>query len=992
MNFKSLLFLTLLISVKCHGQLEFHVAFQESSGNNTTKNEVNNQQVFVSNKFNRPERVNGVIGKALRLDGYSTHATAYHSLSNVSTQLSIEAWYSTESFSSSTDGNRQPIKNAAIISQQSEQQGFAIEIGPYGEIVFVFHANDKRYEISTSRLLKKYVWNHIVATIDLDNRIAKIYVNGQLWASQQLENHNILKFHSGSLLIGKSSFNADVFGISATHANGAIDDVKIYRNALTENEITSRFSEIVSEGVSEVIVFEDFESNSYENWTKTGNAFGFAPAEGTLADQQIVTGYFGNRLVNTFFEGDGTTGTLTSPPFQITKPLINMLVGGGNYINKTEVRLLINGEIVRSHRGVNNEKLEFRTWDVKPFIGSQAQIEIVDFETGGWGHINVDHITFENDDNLIEADLTIDSNYRHGDDHLRPRYHPMPNTSWANEAYGFMYYDDTYHLFFQKNPNGPDLYYMHWGHLTSPDLVNWKEEKVAIAPDKYPGYDDWGNWSGTSILDYDNTPVLIHTGVNLSRAAIGISYPKDDDLVGWEKFHGNPVIPEAPAGLMDFRDPYLWKADGTYYMIVGSGKANKAGGAMPLWSSVDMKNWTYKGRLHERFDPNTTGFFWEMPAFIKMKEPNIYAFVVNALIPEGSGHIARGLYWIGTWENEIFSPFFSEPKTFEGSKFDHLSPAIGEDKDGLITYIGIIPETRSRESQLEVGWRQTFSISRVLRLMEDNTLGHYAHPNLCRFRGNQTSVYGRTITTGTQNNLPEFSGNQTEFKFKIKASADAKFTLKVLKSANGEQYTSHYFDVPQNKVIIDRRQSSNQNLWGAYRETDYVFNPEEIIELHAFIDRSVIELFLDNTVAYSSRAYPLESSVFVDLEVLQGNVEIIEAHQWERKAFGSQGNMDSCPPENIPNRLRTFPNDRILSVDESSNKVMVYPNPTKNSITIRVPTHDMKCVRFFSADGKLQLEKKVIDSKIEITDLNKGVYFLEIVQNNYTSFKKLIIE
>lgn len=52
----------------------------------------------------------------------------------------------------------------------------------------------------------------------------------------------------------------------------------------------------------------------------TGSAFGAGPAAGTLPGQQPVSGFEGAGLVNSFRDGDGTTGTLTSPPFTIRRP------------------------------------------------------------------------------------------------------------------------------------------------------------------------------------------------------------------------------------------------------------------------------------------------------------------------------------------------------------------------------------------------------------------------------------------------------------------------------------------------------------------------------------------------------------------------------------------------------------------------------------------------------------------------------------------------
>ena len=55
-------------------------------------------------------------------------------------------------------------------------------------------------------------------------------------------------------------------------------------------------------------VFADFESNGYGKWKKTGTAFGEKPVHGTLPNQQPVSGFGGNGLVNSYVGGDQSTG------------------------------------------------------------------------------------------------------------------------------------------------------------------------------------------------------------------------------------------------------------------------------------------------------------------------------------------------------------------------------------------------------------------------------------------------------------------------------------------------------------------------------------------------------------------------------------------------------------------------------------------------------------------------------------------------------------
>ncbi len=145
------------------------------------------------------------------------------------------------------------------------------------------------------------------------------------------------------------------------------------------------------------LLIADFEGPDYGQWKTTGAAFGPGPARGTLPGQMTVDGFKGKGLVNSFYQGDGTTGTLTSPGFTIQRKYLTFLIGGGKDARKTCMNLLIGGQAVRNATGPNDkpggsETLAPETWDVDEFRGQTAVIQIVDQATGGWGHINVDQI------------------------------------------------------------------------------------------------------------------------------------------------------------------------------------------------------------------------------------------------------------------------------------------------------------------------------------------------------------------------------------------------------------------------------------------------------------------------------------------------------------------------------------------------------------------------------------------------------------------------
>jgi fructan beta-fructosidase len=168
------------------------------------------------------------------------------------------------------------------------------------------------------------------------------------------------------------------------------------------------------------ILIEDFEGETYGKWKVTGEAFGKGPARGTLPGQMHVTGYLGKGLVNSFYKGDRSTGTLTSPAFKVERRYINFLIGGGGHAGKTCMNLLHDGKVVRTATGPNtepggSEHLDWFTWDVADLAGKSVVLQIVDDHTGGWGHINVDHIVQSDQAKASPAhrELLIRNRYLH---------------------------------------------------------------------------------------------------------------------------------------------------------------------------------------------------------------------------------------------------------------------------------------------------------------------------------------------------------------------------------------------------------------------------------------------------------------------------------------------------------------------------------------------------------------------------------------------------
>ncbi|MCA9104747.1 MAG: DUF1553 domain-containing protein, partial [Planctomycetales bacterium] len=156
-------------------------------------------------------------------------------------------------------------------------------------------------------------------------------------------------------------------------------------------------------------LFADFEADSYEPWEREGTAFGDQPVEGSYPGQLPVSGYVGKRLANSFSGGDGALGALRSPTFTIDRKFVQMRVGGGSLSGLARVALIVDGEEVLSTSGLQNELLEPVVWDVRPWLGQTARIDIIDADPFGWGHVNVDQIVFSNEPTPYALPGSIDA-------------------------------------------------------------------------------------------------------------------------------------------------------------------------------------------------------------------------------------------------------------------------------------------------------------------------------------------------------------------------------------------------------------------------------------------------------------------------------------------------------------------------------------------------------------------------------------------------------
>ena len=421
----------------------------------------------------------------------------------------------------------------------------------------------------------------------------------------------------------------------------------------------------------------------------------------------------------------------------------------------------------------------------------------------------------------------------------RPAYHFLPERNWMNDPNGLIQWRGNYHLFYQHNPNGAFWGDMHWGHAVSSDLVHWKHLPMALAPTP-GGPDKDGVFSGCAV-DHDGVPTLVYTGTQPEVQCIATG---SEDLLTWAKDPGNPVIPAPPEGLevTGFRDPCVWREDDVWYMVVGSGIKDKGGTAL-LYRSPDLRAWEYIQPILVG-DKDETGEMWECPYLFPLGGKHVLLVSVHATV----------LYFIGTYRDYVFTPE-SQGNTDFGGHF-YAAQGLLDDQGRRLLY-GWIWEGRSGEAQKAAGWAGVQSLPRVLTVREDGRFGMVPAGEYSMLRDGHWHWAGVAVNPGAAWTPEDALGDCLEVRAHLVPSVDGNVALGVRRSPGGEEETLIRYDASAKALSVDRARSSLSDTQSKdVRTAPLTLDPDGTLDLHVFVDRSVIEVFANGHCCLTTRVYP----------------------------------------------------------------------------------------------------------------------------------------
>ena len=448
----------------------------------------------------------------------------------------------------------------------------------------------------------------------------------------------------------------------------------------------------------------------------------------------------------------------------------------------------------------------------------------------------------------------------------RPLYHATSPECAMHDANGLCFYKDRWHLFYQAYP--PEYPKQHWGHMVSEDLIHWKDLPYAL----YPGPEQ-ACFSGATLVENDRVIAMYHGTTRGNMVAVS----EDDLLINWDKLTGDAVIDIDP-GDNEYQvfDPCIWKEGGYYYSLSGGylayGDSWKYRAADFLFRSENLVNWEYLHPFVENDIFTKLGDDGACPYFWPIGEKHILLFF---------SHMSAGQALIGIYDKEK-DKFIAEThlKANHGVLYEggiHAPSATPDGKGGVVVIHNVNAGKKTG------AMRSTMTLPRRLSL-EGDELKIEPAGSYKSLRYNHRHV-GETILRANEKlSWDSVSGNSVEMIARIDTDASDMIELNVLESETEVTKIRYYHKRGHNRAyrrkeltkinsileIDSTRSSTAPDILTRPVESMEIDISDELPELHIFIDKSIIEVFVNNRDCACIRIYP-ENTKSTGISIMSKN-------------------------------------------------------------------------------------------------------------------------
>ena len=474
-------------------------------------------------------------------------------------------------------------------------------------------------------------------------------------------------------------------------------------------------------------------------------------------------------------------------------------------------------------------------------------------------------------------------------DPYRPIFHYVNPEGNLNDPNGLCFWQGQWHLFYQAYP--PEDKRQHWGHAVSKDLTHWRDLPLAIYPNP-----EKACFSGAAFVEKERVIAMYH-GLDVGNM---IATSEDPLLLNWKKINGGqPVIPIVDKANNQFPDgekypyrvfdPCIWKKDGYYYSLSGGNLPNELSGLRRctdfLFKSKDLINWEYLHPFIENDIFTLPGDDGACPYFWPIGNKHILLFF---------SHMSGGQYLLGNYDtkNDKFNAT-SHGKFNHGGVTPggvHAPSAFPDGKGGVITIFNI------NQAKNSIGWNRLMTLPIRLTLEGENQLNMEPAINSELLRYGHQHLDEFTVVANKEMVLDQIGGNSMEILVEADAKNSSSFEINVLRSPDKLEYTRIAFYkerglrtlLKSSVITIDNTNSSILPDVKSRPEelAPVVIGKNEPLKLRIFIDKSVVEVFVNGRQYLCERVYPgLESSKGISFLARGSDAVVKSFDAWQMKSI-----------------------------------------------------------------------------------------------------------
>ncbi|MDQ1074182.1 MULTISPECIES: GH32 C-terminal domain-containing protein [Microbacterium] len=473
-----------------------------------------------------------------------------------------------------------------------------------------------------------------------------------------------------------------------------------------------------------------------------------------------------------------------------------------------------------------------------------------------------------------------------------PSFHLSAPYGRINDPNGLIVVDGVAHAFYQWGPSFPDRAGIGWGHASSSDLIRWTHHGMAFEPDA--DYDRDGCYSGSAIAA-DTGADFLYTGnvkhPDGTREAHQV-HVHTDDFVTFTKNVDGPVVPDAarpPGYTAHFRDPMVYACDGgRLRMCIGVQRTDETGAVLLYSAESAAGPWRFDGELAVGgLDAASAGYMWECPNIFRLTDEETgIEHDVLVICPQGATDPAINPFGVadvcGYVVGRLDGTHLRDTTGFRllDAGFEFYAPQVfaGRDttRDALLLSWAGMPAEDDQPSRAH-DWVHTLSAPRRLTL-RGGVLHQAPAVDRADF-GVTIPLDSAALEADESLALPVPGDARTSWlTLRVRIADGAQARLRI-----GPDAAPLTVDLDADALTVDRSATRYVD-GGARREVALPAPAGAVRTIDLLIDRSVVEVIVDGTVAFTARAFFAPGPVAVTLKAVGGGVTLVEG---ESSAFSA---------------------------------------------------------------------------------------------------------